>query len=173
MSGKKIEPVFKQKVVMTVDSGTEYGYAIWKYPFHNRLDLPIEVGIMKEGLRGVDWHLRAYLAAMKIETELGKIYRITRAGVEKPFYVDSSAGQAVAKDSLIKLSQATGMIVSRLIDQGAEVEYIPVIEWKGQMSKLMTIKRIEEALFTKFGKVNYNSHEWDAVGIGLFMKGFF
>ena len=76
------------------------------------------------------------------------------------------------RGDLVTLSFFIGFLAGRL----APVPFIPieVNRWKGQLSK----KNVEQRIKNKLGEqvcdtLGIKTHAWDAVGIGLYCKGYF
>jgi hypothetical protein len=90
---------------------------------------------------------------------------------EPVFFTDGGSTAVAASGSLVKLSMATGAMAQVAWGKGAEVKMAPVVQWKGQLPKKVVNKRICKLL--KCSSRAYTSHAWDAVGIGLWAKGFF
>jgi hypothetical protein len=90
-------------------------------------------------------------------------------------YMDSSSGQRTARrGDLLKLIWTTAQIDGVLRSAGVQVRTVKIYDWKGQLPKNVTDKRIcrslgmtEKQLQTKYK----TSHERDAVGIGLAISG--
>lgn len=79
---------------------------------------------------------------------------------------------AAGEESLGKLYFMAGMH-KRLADTvGTRTVLAPVREWKGQLPKRVVAKRIARAVGTEDGRgVAFDSHAWDAVGVGLWFLG--
>jgi len=94
-----------------------------------------------------------------------KIYK--KVYIERPKYFSSHIGQTAADtDALFKLCFIYGGTYAILSSLGYEIVEIPVISWKGQMTKLMVDRRIARAI-----NKEYPNHVSDAVGIGLYVRG--
>jgi hypothetical protein len=97
--------------------------------------------------------------------------------IELPkFYESAGAGLSAARDGdLVKLSILVGMIIGAAAAPGGGTMHcvpVPIADWKGQMDKDLCAQRIKKRL-PKFVPKTKLSHEMDAVGIGLFVKGWF
>ena len=88
-------------------------------------------------------------------------------------------GRMDAAQDVLGISFFCGVLASDFWALGAEVEMAPVINWKGNMKKGMTAKRIqrrfeEAGLETdKLTSIGKPGHDWDACGIGLWAMGLF
>ena len=102
---------------------------------------------------------------------------IDRIVCELPENFGSAVGMAAAaRGDVVWLSFCVGVLAGRSGDTGQEFDVYPVREWKGNMSKAMTAKRIEKRL--KETGVEWRlllsrdrSHDWDACGVGLHSLG--
>lgn len=96
---------------------------------------------------------------------------------EWPAYHQTGVGQAAtAKGDIHKLSFLIGMFAREVADVGGEFILVPVAEWKGQLPKQVVQRRIEKA-YAGTGvleglKLKKLDHSWDAIGIGMYAKGF-
>ncbi len=71
---------------------------------------------------------------------------------------------------------SAGMIAGICACQDVEpaFEYVDVNNWKGNLKKDIVIKRITRTYNEAGLKFKpFTKDEWDAVGIGLYLKGFF
>ncbi len=67
-----------------------------------------------------------------------------------------------------------GRIMEVLRHNNLKVKLVPVNAWKGQLSKELVIDRIADVMGPVWMKVSgsqFRTHEWDALGIGLWAKG--
>jgi len=92
--------------------------------------------------------------------------------VERPRYMERRHVTAASGD-LVKLVEAYailwGVTVARC---GPRVwRAVEVNEWKGQLTKAMTATRVRATLRNRWAF--RTDHEWDAVGIGLYVTGRF
>jgi hypothetical protein len=92
--------------------------------------------------------------------------------IEWPKFMESGGGQTVARtDSLVKLVACAGRIVQVFRGLGVPVTLVPVADWKGQLPKEVVNKRIVKRL-GEAACEDFQTHAWDAVGVGLWAKGF-
>lgn len=147
---------------MSVDPGTEgIGISIF-----NGTQIKDVASIEKNE---TDWEIRLNksLATFKIYLNT---WNIGYAVIERPKYFDSYVGQTAAStDALFKLIFAYGRIVEAL---NTRIPYmwifqIPVIQWKGQLSK----KQVQSRLQKYNPRYTYKSHDADALALGLWALG--
>jgi Holliday junction resolvasome RuvABC endonuclease subunit len=155
--------------VLSVDPGLSgTGFAVWSGIHWKRLVNPIETGVLTYDDTSETWSRRGrrYFDAL---TELCQRHDVGNVFVEWPNYRPTAAGQMVAgSGDLGKLFFAASLAMIVPIVRGFDGLPVPVVTWKGQLTKQAVISRIK----TKIG-VEYTSHDADAVGIGLWAKGFF
>ena len=79
-----------------------------------------------------------------------------------------------ARGDLVKLSIFVGMLCyrARLLVGPENVFFVPVNQWKGQLSKELVELRIKKFYASRNFHAKFTSHEWDAVGIGLHVLGY-
>lgn len=145
---------------ITIDPGTNgSGYAIWNKSW----DLMTH-GVLSSN--GKTWDIKMHDIAKKLKM-LVKEHGIKTAFIEEPRKFHGTFGNMVAdRGDLVKLSIFVGYVSGYL---GIDVDRIPVIAWKGQLPKDVVIKRIKRIL----PNIKAKSHDWDAIGIGLYLKGVF
>lgn len=99
---------------------------------------------------------------------------VTHVYIEMPEVFDGSAKGYAAnvKGDLFKLSFLIGNLAQVAWENSADLTLYPVTYWKGQLPKAVVIERIKKTIPTIIQK-DPHSHMWDAIGIGLFAKGFF
>jgi Holliday junction resolvasome RuvABC endonuclease subunit len=94
--------------------------------------------------------------------------------IEKVGYFDSHKGQTAARGkALEKLVTSYGAILQTIHWLGVKkiYEYEPNV-WKGQLSKEVVEHRSKKLLPGIENTEGLKSHAWDAVGVGLYAKGF-
>ena len=155
---------------ISIDPGTPSGYAVWDDKTFRELVPPIKWGVTDAGPKSEPWNLRTDITILSLQTLLDD-YRPRVVYCEQPVLMaESVAGQAAARrGDLVKLAMAVGRINQICADRMIPFRLIDVARWKGQLSKEMVEKRIRR----KLPDLEARSHAWDAVGIGLFVKGFF
>lgn len=148
------------------------GYAVWDRSTFLELQPPLYSGVITDvGVSpGAPWWVRAETIRQTLFNELQRHGAIC-VYAEQPQFMEGGKGITSArKGDLIKLTTVFGMCATC-----AQLFVpVPVSEWKGQLSKKITDERIMKKL-GKFGwkPTTKTSHEMDAVGVGLFVKGYF
>ena len=89
----------------------------------------------------------------------------------------SNARGVAAIDDVLNVSFACGVMAQVAVEHGAAFQPAPVSQWKGQLSKEQVARRILKKwggqLPEFLSDPSKPSHDWDAVGIGLWSMGFF
>lgn len=101
---------------------------------------------------------------------------IQRVFIEWPSFFGSAIGHAAAaRGDLVKLTFGAGFVCGELHSIfGCKTEPILVNDWKGQLPKDEVTRRIRSIIgVKKCRNLGIKTHAWDAVGIGLYAKGFF
>jgi Holliday junction resolvasome RuvABC endonuclease subunit len=146
---------------LTIDPGLAgTGWAVWDISWKLKC-----WGVIYESreLTGAEWHLRALDIANRVEI-LAMQHKIKIAYIEQPAFFQSAGGQTTARSgALIKLTTLVGMIMSKL----KTITPVAVNKWKGQLPKNIVIERIQALL----PDVKAHTHAWDAIGLGLYLKG--
>ncbi len=172
---------------MSVDPGLGgTGYAVWSAHNFEKLVPPIESGAITPTACWKDWDWIRRMDAMS--DQLGLIchkYRVEEAWMELPAFMEGGSGVGMAaarKGDLVKLVAMFGSIAGRCFQVtrspyvfngwSATLHPVDVAEWKGQLPKDICHKRILKRLPGWSPSTN-TTHELDAVGVGLFAKGFF
>ena len=150
---------------LTIDPGiTGTGFAVWDFKW--RL---IRCGVITPPGK-YSWEDKMHYIGHAL-TEHS--YCVKRVYIEYPQVFGGVGGRMVsAKGDLGKLFTTVGFILGYL---KCNFELVPVIKWKGQLPKKVVNSRIHEILSTKeCALLSANqSHDWDSVGIGLYVKGKF
>lgn len=158
--------------VLTVDCGSNLGWAAWERSTWRKKVAPIAAGIFSR--EAGPWKRSMHNVLDKFEAQVLKEYRGIRAVlIEEPSFFQSEGGQTCARSGgLVKLVASYGALLC-MIERvhHIPVEPIPVNDWKGQLPKHITAKRIKDILGDTFPIES--SHVYDAVGIGLYAKGHF
>lgn len=163
----------RPKYAVSIDPGRDLGYAIWDWKKWKKCVPPIAVGVINSK-REQHW-------TSAVQTSMGLLAEVLEeyapfgyGGVEWPQFYDSAQGHMVARrGDLNKLTYTVGYITCMLQALGCiTTELVPVATWKGQLSKVVVNKRIVKVLGAK-RCTSFSSHAWDAVGIGLYAKGYF
>lgn len=128
--------------------------------------------------RGHDWvekaqHVGQALYAMT--TGLG-VDALRRTFVEQPGFQESrEVGRIAArKGDLVKLAHLVGVLHAMTTLHRGVFTPVEVQQWKGQLPKEVCQRRINGKLFPSHSQYpQWTHHEYDAVGLGLFVKGYF
>lgn len=156
--------------VVTIDPGVEMGWAVWSRANWATKCAPIETGVITR--RAPQWGVAMRKAVRAMFKELDRFW-IIDSFVEWPAFFESSKGYASAKsESLVKLACAVGWIAGYLDIRDINNKFVSVGQWKGQLTKPAVERRIKGILGANACK-GFTSHDWDAVGIGLYAQGLF
>jgi hypothetical protein len=161
-----------KRTVASIDPGISgTGYAIWQESDWKRCVPPVFCGNMYG--RGLDWEERAYSLTMQVE-ELVKDHKVHTVYCEYPQHFESLTGRtAEAGGDIIKLAVLVGMFKGMCqFGNWLDFRLITPNDWKGQLPKPIVEARVCLRLPT-LDKSKIKSHTWDAIGIGLYAKGYF
>jgi hypothetical protein len=156
--------------VLTVDPGVESGWAVWSARDWGKCVPPSETGVVVPKTT-LQWEDRIDAAIKQYEKEF-RWYQFELVIIERPHFMEGERGNTAARaDALVKLAIFYGML--RQLYRGNGVPVVParVIVWKGQLKKDIVNARIEKRL-GKTACKGFETHAWDAVGIGLWAKGY-
>lgn len=152
---------------ISIDPGLDAGFALWDEATWAQCVAPVRADLWRG--RGPAWQARAHSVANRFEAEICA-GGCVGAYCEFPTFYDNPGGHMVAKrgdlGKLYYVIGALGQVAERL---DVPFELISVPEWKGQLPKAVVNNRIVQ----RIGALDIKSHSWDAVGIGLYAKGFF
>jgi len=154
---------------MTIDAGiTGTGIALWEEARWNLLSPPIYTECFKPRA-AVDEHIRLMFIVNSLQAVVQSLGTPRRVYIERPDYFQSYKGQvSAASGSLVILCLTAGAIAGLFLDN---LSWVTVNDWKGQLPKHIVQDRIKQKLGLR--DLSYpTDHEWDAVGIGLYEKGF-
>lgn len=161
----------EEEVFISIDPGiVGTGLAVW-FPDE---EYPVQVAILQPdklaGSRepGTDsWHERAATLMSALEAYV-QAWSPDLVAIEEPIYFDDEYGQMAAKEgSFTKLVRLVGMMEQLFNSMGIPMKWVPVREWKGQLPKKVVERRIRAIL----PDLEAESHELDAVGVGLHHRG--
>ena len=163
---------------MTVDPGFGgTGWALWAYGELKPLDFGV-IHISRQAKSafhidggGIRHSLeeRSRSLMVKVGTVL-KRPELLCVQVEWPQLFASGRGMAsAARGDLGSVYLAAAMVAAAAWHCGIAVNFLPVNEWKGQLSKEQVEHRVCRALKCKIG--HYPNHALDAVGMGLHLQG--
>jgi hypothetical protein len=158
-----------EEVILTIDPGiTGTGVIAWNADkFKNPEKLSFDAALFNASAK--EWEI----ATQQIANALHRwtqcsLYKVKTIYVEFPQAFQSALGQAaINRGDIFKLVFLIGCIRGVLIFS----EFVPVrvIDWKGQLPKEEVERRCKRIIPEKDWVKT--THLWDAVGIGLYLKG--
>ncbi len=167
--------------VVTLDPGIDCGFAVWQGETWYTGTLPVYAGVIKTDARS-SWLTRFEGGLERLGDIFEDWFPLTYVVCEWPQFYNTAKGAAVAgRDDLGKLYAWVGGAITVAHRESANFVPVNVAQWKGQLSKRVVCDRIEQTLgaggVREIGlsprKKGEGSHDWDAVGIGLWAKGLF
>lgn len=147
---------------LTIDPGSiGIGYAIWS----NAQQYPIYTGCLE--LKSGSFQERLELLINAFDFLIKDIAPV-HVYCEEPHYFDTHTGYKSAKrEDFTKLVTSYGAIFATCILKHCTWHPVSIAKWKGQAPKEVIHARIKRTLPEK----DYKDHEADAVGIGLYLRG--
>lgn len=155
--------------LMAIDPGMT-GTGIAVFNMTRKPILPITTRILEPDSSGrvEDRMLWLYKRTLSLLQE----YRCNQVAIELPRYMPSPTGHTSAvKGNLTTLFCACSAVTAATFSFGASLRLVPVNDWKGTLPKQVVIQRICKVI--NCDDKQYKSHVWDAIGIGLYVQGFF
>jgi len=161
--------------IITIDPGAREnggtGLAVFQ-PDYKRSPFPVKNWLLKskepEWLKKVD-DIADMMFTFSFGAELN--YSKPLFFIERPKFFDNFKGQTAAtSDSLFKLCFLTGRLYGVIRSLNLDCVLLPIADWKGQLDKKKIEKRIESICGSSHV---HNDDRDDAVGMGLFLKGYF
>ena len=172
------------KMLVSVDVGMNaLGWARWLFHRGEKASPPSSCGVIKvpsrlvrETREGTAWSERFRWLMQEFQAEVWDQYQPDAIALEWPeFRAASAMGHAAAaRDNLTQLAFAAGAhaCMAFLAGHRVEVRLVPVSEWKGTLPKHVVEGRIVKAIGREaIDGTAFESHAWDAVGIGLHALG--
>ena len=168
-------------IVMSVDPRVAaLGYCVWKeedFRGEGPVVLPVTAGIVQtpKNLKGS--YVQQVDALMKEIDCIAQGCRVAGVWCEEPQFFGNLLGRAAVTD-VLHISFMCGSLSEWSRERGAEFHPAPVMQWKGNMSKHQVAQRIRN----RYSKTPHGlrrlmspntSHDWDALGIGLWGQGRF
>lgn len=167
---------------LSIDPGLNgTGWAVWDREKADKLVKPIASG----SVPGTNAASELTSRCAWICTALNLIchqFSVLEVAVEMPQFMEgSSKGMAAARDGdLVSLSILVGAICGNMwkVQNGQSKTFgwtthlVSVSQWKGNLKKDICLERVER-LLPKWRSSTDTTHEADAVGLGLYCKGFF
>jgi len=157
-------------VVLTIDPGLGgTGVVAWDMnDWHNDLR-SMNFQIQRFNMHTKEWTIGSADIVADLKRWAHKM-NVVKMYVEFPQAFQSAVGQsAINRGDIFKLSFLIGCI--RGAFPYAAFEPVRVVDWKGQLPKEICIKRIKRLIPPE--KWPKSTHEYDAIGIGLYLKGKF
>jgi len=158
---------------ITVDPGIGgTGVAVWRAKDWEDEVPPIHTRVLTPAAK-LPWEEKVWRLCNMLEDLCeGSGYRVEAATFELAQFFGGAGGYMVAaKGDLVKLCIVTGALAAVTARLCVETGFVEVNAWKGQLSKEVVMRRIEARLGLAACDA-FKTHAWDAVGIGLHMKGF-
>lgn len=153
---------------LSVDPGVEGGYAVWDTLRWELLVPPVECGVIAP--QHGSWEQRVNEAWDQLNAVFDVFGGITDMYCEYPMFFGAESSVATGTGDLLKLMYHVGGIALLAQFKGAKFHPIPVNQWKGQVPKDAMWARIQKRYGAACPKAR--SHARDAIGIGLYVKGF-
>lgn len=180
-----------QRVIVSIDPGTvTLGLAIFDAKARERSKTPRPLFATAHNLSGAHRGGSAQNAFRMGDIFKNAVdgYRVEIVYCEQMEYLPSARGQAAITD-VLGVAFACGVFGRIATELKAGFHPVPVTKWKGQLSKDQVARRIlkkwgieaprnhlgrdEDAPLSFLSDPRSPSHDWDAVGIGLYGMGFF
>ena len=155
---KKIKG-YSGPVKITIDPGaTGSGWAVWDKNWKL-----INNGVINPDSK-LEWEAKAYQVVARL-SEVCVLFDCAEGYIEYPaFFMAHGACGVANSGALVKLAWFVGLVCGAL---PFPPKLVTVGSWKGQLPKKVVISRIKRIL----SDVKATSHDWDAIGIGLYIRG--
>ncbi len=159
--------------LLSIDPGLVGGWA-W---FPARAVKPRQCGVYRPrgSLRGDSWEENLPLAMDALRNIIWTM-KPQEVACEWPAFFADAGGEMVAKKGdLVKLAHMTGWLACLCNEaQVPEFTRVRVCDWRGQLPDELVEKRVRKAIGSETAdQLGIKSHAWDAVGIGLYLRGKF
>ena len=155
--------------VLAIDPGLHLGWAMFKHTPH-RFHPPLSCGeFHRKRNRGLDWRTAATSVLVALDEMLGR-HRNLSVVVEWPFI---APGTEAKGEDVLKIQYMVGWIAATCHRERHDFYPVPVRDWKGQLSKEMTHRRIRtflDSLSVPWEEPE-SGHTLDAIGIGSWWLG--
>jgi hypothetical protein len=156
---------------ITIDPGLGgTGWATWNRFERKRLTAPNDSGSIPAPSADLSMWRRidCILTQIQMVCHRELVFEVI---VECPQFFEGGRGLAAARDGdLVSLSILAGAILAVATRKSESGHLVTVNEWKGNMSKELTRERVSSKLPDYRLRTN-TTHESDAVGLGLYVKG--
>lgn len=164
--------------MLSIDPGyAAMGWALWTGK-HLKAKL-LQAGVFQEKSRvtNVTWHqkVNAFQERLFVLLNIPFGKTINYVVCEEMQMMGGRGGAAAANTSLLGLAGTVGMWAAWAYTYEATFQLAPVSTWKGNLPKSVVAKRVKEKLSKPELQLltRNTSHDWDAVGIGLWFQGRF
>lgn len=160
----------QSEIILTVDSGVRaMGVCAWETrTWFDRTIGPIDAQVFRSHQR--DWWKAVSDIIRQIDRQYVK-FRIAHVYAEEPHLFAGGKGYAAAASGdLIHLASSVGSLAEFAAKRRAKFSPVLVRDWVGNLPKKVVRQRIIKAFFDIRLSKN-QSHDWDACGIGMFLKG--
>lgn len=159
---------------LSIDPGMGgIGYALWEdWGCGTGVDL-LQSGCLRPKRKQDDWQ-EGFKRGCVLFSDLLNEHDPALVLIERPMYVQNAVGHAVAASGdLIKLGLVAGALAGIVVERAARLVWVEVRDWKGQVSKKVSTRRVSRCLTARFPEFTQptSEHAVDAVGIGLFHFG--
>ena len=150
--------------------GSGTGWALWENKDWKKCYPPIDFGVLKASGQGNEWVNRCLILGDAVSFIMQR--GVASVYCEFPALFNSAGSHmATAQGDIFKLAFLVGVYANVAHQYRASFYPVEVAAWKGQMGKDVVAERIGKRLHEE--PWSYPSHSNDAVGIGLYAKGFF
>lgn len=166
----------RRATALSIDPGVNaVGWALWDYDKWEHFEAPLCVGVTKPRIGSIDpfEKMTAVLRRMNAAFDLGALKLVVCEWAQ--FRAGSAVGHSAAvRDDYGHLCHNHGMFHWWALSKNAQFKPAPVSIWKGNLPKQIVEERITRGLGSCLARdgTRITSHAWDAVGIGLWAKGF-
>ena len=156
--------------LLAIDPGLHLG---WAY-FPAGKTFPSKAGLIKPRTKGKSFFVRLHTTVTQYAVLL-KRFSPDDVAIEWPTIHGTAKGHAAAgSGSVIKLAFTVGKLAQVAEAYGSNFIPVEIIKWKGQLKKPIVIKRLKQILPAKLlRRLLPEDDTWDAIGIGLYMRGLF
>jgi Holliday junction resolvasome RuvABC endonuclease subunit len=162
-----------EKERLSVDPGlTGTGLAFWRDRDWKKQVPPVHVQNLTVGYKG-EWYERASRLSGEFHAVVAP-RKIVRVYIEWPIFFQGSVKghSATVKGDIYKLCYLIGCYGEVCASLDIPLELVNVGVWNGQLSKEVVWEWVKRRI-PDVVKLNPESHSRDAIGIGLYKKGFF
>lgn len=154
--------------LVTVDPGANTGVAVWE---GKRLLYTKTLRATKDP----DW--QTAIARILFEFEDVLVYtKNAKVAIELPGFFAGAGGRMVAaRGDLVKLATLAGGLAGIATVEKKFKCWVDINLWKGQVEKGLMLRRIQHLMHLRLPAevcgIKRNSHELDAIGIGMHLHG--